>query len=100
MSYTPQQLINMEECYLEMKSVIKTQQLYRNNFGPRDLPRKNCILHNVKKFQKEGTVHILKKSGRKKTGHSEENNDVVRICHSKSKEILSPALTRASSFRS
>lgn len=84
MSFTINQRIQIVWFYAETKSVKLTQTKFREHFNEDRAPDKTTILRLVNKFLTTGSVHDLPRSGRKRTGRSEGNIDLIRKAVAKS----------------
>ena len=65
-------------CYQNQGSIIQTQRAYRRHFNVRDAPSKNAIKGMIKRFEDQGAVSDLPRSGRPKAVCMDENKE--RIC--------------------
>ena len=66
--------------YFETHSFVEVSRLFREPFPGTEPPNKTIIFRNVKKYLDHGTsLNICsEKSGRRKTGRSQENIDLVQ----------------------
>ncbi len=71
----------MVKTFFETRSVAAVQLAFRDRFPERDPPAKKTIWQNVKKYRENGTSLNLNKgrSGRPRTGRSEDNIAAVRV---------------------
>ena len=64
--------------YENQGSIIQTQRAYRRHFNVRDAPSMNAIKSMVKRFQDQGGVSDLPRSGRPKAVCTDENKERIR----------------------
>ena len=64
--------------YQNQGSIIQTQRAYRRHFNVRDAPSKNAIKGMVKRFEDQGAVSDLPRSGRSKAVCTDENKERIR----------------------
>ena len=60
-------------------SIIQTQRAYRRHFSVRDAPSKNAIKGMVKRFEDQGAVSDLPRSGRPKAVCTDENKERIQL---------------------
>ena len=63
--------------YQNQGSIIQTQRAYRRHFNVRDAPSKNAIKGMVKRFEEQGAVSDLPRSGRPKVVCTNENKERI-----------------------
>ena len=66
--------------YFETHSIVEVSRIFRERFPGTEPPNKTTIFRNVKKYFDHGTsLNVFKKkSGRRKTGRSQENIDLIQ----------------------
>ena len=64
--------------YQNQGSIIQTQRAYRRHFNVRDALSKNAIKGMVKRFEDQGAVSDLPRSGRPKAVCTDENKERIR----------------------
>ena len=76
--YTSQERAFMVKTYIRTQNVSQTKRLFNRRFHRN--PSRNTILRNANKYQNEGTSKNLNKgrSGRRRTGRSQHNINLVR----------------------
>ena len=77
---TTEQRVVVVTNFIRMKNVREVQDAFRLRFPDRNPPLRNTIVDNVRKYQNTGTSlnRNKGKSGRRRTGRSEENIAAVR----------------------
>ncbi|KAF2348840.1 Protein of unknown function DUF4817 [Trinorchestia longiramus] len=80
MQLTKEQRTFIVEKYFQAKSFQQVIQSFQEHFPERQSPTKMTIRRNVTRYRTEGTSLNLNKgrSGRKRTGRSEENARIVQ----------------------
>ena len=75
MQLTKEQRVFTVEKYFETRSLDQVVQCFEDRFPERDYPTKMTIWRNVSKYKTEGTSLNPNKgrSGRRRTGRSDEN---------------------------
>ena len=63
--------------YQYQGSIIQTQRAYRRHFNVRDAPSKNAIKGMAKRFEDQGAVSDLPRSGRPKAVCTDENKERI-----------------------
>ena len=78
--FTVEQRAFVVQKYHETKSYVTTQNTFRIRFPDREPPTKRTIWKNVKKYGEHGTSlnRNTGRSGRPRTGRSQENIELVR----------------------
>jgi len=64
--------------YRNQDSIIQTQRTYRRHFNARDTPSRNVIKSMAKRFEVQGAVSDLPRSGRPKAVCKDENKERIR----------------------
>uniref|UniRef100_A0A0N5C0I3 DUF4817 domain-containing protein n=1 Tax=Strongyloides papillosus TaxID=174720 RepID=A0A0N5C0I3_STREA len=78
-SYSISERIKIVELYYANKcSASLTQKAYRKHFNVGTAPSSSTIRNMVKRFEERGSVKDLRRSGRSRTGTSDENALLVR----------------------
>ena len=69
---------NCKIFYQNQSSIIQTQRAYQRDFSVRDAPSKNAIKGMVKRFEDQGAVSDLPRSGRPKAVCTDESKERMR----------------------